>query len=101
MSSLLGLENLSLRVKPSPGTAPRGPRLLVELEPWGRSFWRNLADFIWRRHPPAITTTSAPAPFWPDVFVSQPLPWNAFVESILYHGVVIALAWGLSSLFAS
>ena len=101
MSSLLGLENLSLHVKPGPGTAHRRPRLLVELEPWGRSFWRNLADFVWRRQPPAITTTSAPAPFWPDVFVSQPLPWNAFAESILYHGVVIALAWGLSSLFAS
>lgn len=102
MSSLLGLENLSLRVKPGPGTAShRGPKLLVELEPWGRSFGRNLADFLWRRQPPAIATTSKPAPFWSDVFVSQPLPWNAFAESILYHGVVIALAWGLSSLFAS
>jgi TonB family protein len=102
MSSLLGLENLSVRVKPGPGTAPhRGLTLLVDLEPWGLSFRRNLADFIWRRHPPAITTTSAPAAFWPDVFVAQPLPWSAFAESILYHGVMIALVWGLSSLFAS
>jgi Gram-negative bacterial TonB protein C-terminal len=102
MSSLLGLENLPLRVKPGPGaTGHRGPRLLVELEPWGRTFRRNLADFLWRRQAPGIATTSAPAPFWPDVFVSHRLPWNAFAESILYHGVVIAFAWGLSSLFAS
>src|SRR5215472_526393 len=102
MSSLLGLENLPLRAKPGPGTAShRGPKLLVELEPWGRTFGRNLADFLCRRQPPAIPTTSAPAPFWPDVFVSHRLPWNAFAESILYHAVVIAFAWGLSSLFAS
>jgi len=102
MSSLLGLENLPLRAKPGPGTAShRGPRLLVELEPWGRTFRRNLGDFFLRRHPAPLATTSAPAPFWPDVFVSHRLPWNAFAESILYHAVVIAFAWGLTSLFAS
>jgi TonB family protein len=101
MNSLLGLENLSVRVKASPAPGARGPRLLLELEPWGRTFWRNLADVVWRGQPPVLTTTSPPGQFWPDVFVSRPLPWNAFAESILYHGVVIALAWGLSSLFAS
>jgi TonB family protein len=99
MNSMLGLENVSLRIAPSPATGTRGPKLLVELEPWGRSFRRNLADFLLLRRPPAISTTSAPAPFWPDVFVVQPLPWGAFAESILYHGVVVALAWGLSVLF--
>jgi TonB family protein len=74
---------------------------MVELEPWGQTFWRNLADVLWRGQPPALTTTSPPGQFWPDVFVSRPLPWRAFAESVLYHGVVIALAWGLSSLFAS
>src|SRR5215469_18283218 len=101
MNSLLGLENLPVRVRPSPAPGARGPHLLVELEPWGRTFWRNLADVLWRGQPPTLTTTSPPGQFWPDVFVSRPLPWSAFAESLLYHSVVIALAWGLSSLFAS
>jgi TonB family protein len=101
MNSLLGLENPSVRVKASPAPGARGPRLLLELEPWGRTFWRNLADVLWRGQPLVVTTTSPPGQFWPDVFVSRPLPWSAFAESILYHAVVIALAWGLSSLFAS
>ena len=102
MNSLLGLENVSVRVKASPAPpGARGPGLLVELEPWGRTFWRNLADVLWRGQPPVLTTTSPPGRFWPDVFVSQPLPWSAFAESILYHSVVIALAWGLTSLFTS
>src|SRR5215469_6548056 len=101
MNSLLGLENLPVRVRPSPAPGARGPHLLVELEPWGRTFWRNLADVLWRGQPPTLTTTSPPGQFWPDVFVSRPLPWNAFAESLLYHSVVIALAWGLTSLFAS
>jgi TonB family protein len=101
MNSLLGLENLSVRVKASPAPEERHPRLLVELEPWGRTFWRNLADVLWCGQPPVLTTTSPPGQFWPDVFVSRPLPWSAFAESLLYHSVVIALAWGLTSLFAS
>jgi TonB family protein len=102
MSSMLGLENIAVQAKPSLRTGPHlAPKLLVELEPWGRAFLRNLADFLLRRHPPAVTTTSAPAAFWPDVFVASPLPWRAFAESILYHSVVIALALGLSALLAS
>jgi len=101
MNSLLGLENLSVRVKASPAPGNRGPRLLVELEPWGQTFWRNLGDVLWRGQPPALTTTSPPGQFWQDVFVSRPLPWSAFAESVLYHAVVIALAWGLTSLFAN
>jgi TonB family protein len=100
MDSFLGLENIA-QIKPSPRpSSHRAPKLLLELEPWGRSFRRNLGDFFLRRRPPAVATSSAPAPFWPDVFVPSRLPWSAFAESILYHGVVIALAWGLSSLFA-
>jgi TonB family protein len=101
MNSLLGLENLSIRVNASPALGARDPRLLVELEPWGRTFWRNLADVLWRGQPPVLTTTSPPGQFWPDVFVSRPLPWSAFAESLLYHSVVIALAWGLTSLLAN
>jgi TonB family protein len=100
MDSFLGLENIA-QVKPSlTSRLHRGPTLLLELEPWGRCFRRNLADLLLGRRPPAVTITSAPAPFWPDVFVASRLPWSAFAESILYHSVVLALAWGLSGLFA-
>jgi TonB family protein len=100
VDSFLGLENIP-EFKPSPRAVPhRVPKLLLELEPWGRSFRRNLADFLLRRRPPAVATTSAPAAFWPDVFVPNRLPWSAFIESILYHAVVLAVAWGLSTLLA-
>jgi TonB family protein len=61
---------------------------------------RNLADWLLFRHPPPVKTTSAPAPFWPDVFVPSRLPWGAFVESVLYHGIVFAIAWACSTLMA-
>ena len=74
------------------------PKLLVELEPWGRSFGRNLMDFLLRRRPAPRAISSPPAPFWPDVFVACRLPWVAFAESLLYHGIVLVLAWGFSAL---
>lgn len=97
--NILGLDNLQAQEgiaarRPLPAT----PRLLVELEPWGRTFARNLKDAVLRRKPPALRISSPPAPFWPDVFVARRLPWAAFAESLLYHGIVLALAWGLSSL---
>ena len=66
--------------------------------PGGATFRRNLADTLLRRRPPAIHLTSKPAPFWPDVFVPRRLPWGAFAESILYHLIVFAAAWGISTL---
>jgi TonB family protein len=98
MTSFLGLENPQV-AESQAGRRDREPlRLLVELEPWGRNFRRNLADFLLRRKPPALQTTSRPAPFWPDVFVPQRLPWGAFVESVLYHLIVFAVAWGVTTL---
>src|SRR5437868_9256601 len=98
MNSFLGLENPEIAESKacSRGRAPL--RLLVELVPWGRSFGRNLADFLFCRQPPPVHTTSAPDAFWPDVFVTQRLPWGAFVESVLYHLIVLAAAWGVSTL---
>ena len=99
MNPGLGLENIFARTDSSLGSrAHRPPKLLLELEPWGRSFLHNLGDILLRRRPPAVTTTSAPAPFWHDVFVPRRMPWGAFAESILYHSVVLALAWGWSAL---
>jgi hypothetical protein len=99
MTSFLGLENIpdtaELRSRPDVHSTPR---LLLDLEPWGPTFWRNLGDTLLRRQPPAIRITSPPAPFWHDVFVPQRLPWGAFTESVLYHLIVFAVAWGISSL---
>ena len=62
---------------------PRDLNLLVELAP--RSFFGNLKVAFtparWLAHEPG----SASAPFWPDVFVHQPLPWRRFAESVTYH----------------
>ncbi len=99
MNSILGLDNLQAQEGiPSRRPWPNPPYLLVELEPWGRAFVRNLADTVLRRQPPALRISSPPAPFWPDVFVTRRLPWAAFAESLLYHGIVLALAWGVSTL---
>jgi len=99
MDSFLGLENIPAQVEFR--LAPdlrQPPKLLVELEPWGRSFGRNLIDFLLRRRPAPVAISSPPAPFWPDVFVARRLPWVAFAESLLYHGIVLMLAWGFSAL---
>ncbi len=102
MNSFLGLENIPAYEESRPALdLVQPPRLLLELEPWARSFGRNLADFLLRRRPPALAISSPPAPFWPDVFVTRRLPWIAFAESILYHGIFLVLAWGLSTFLAS
>jgi len=102
MSSFLGLENIPAAIPSSPDLrSRRTPNLLVELEPWGRAFRRNLADSLTFRRPPVVVTTSPPAPFWPDVFVSSHLPWGAFFESLVYHGIVFAVVWAGSTLFGS
>jgi TonB family protein len=98
MDSFLGLENIPAQVEFSAPDLPQPPKLLVELEPWGRSFGRNLIDFLLRRRPAPVAISSPPAPFWPDVFVARRLPWVAFAESLLYHGIVLMLAWGFSAL---
>src|SRR5215468_9922940 len=100
MSSFLGLENIPAAIPSSPDhRSRRAPRLLVELEPWGRTFRRNLVDSLLFRRPVQVETTSPPAAFWPDVFVPSRLPWGAFIESVLYHGIVFAIAWACSVLF--
>ena len=99
MNSFLGLENTPAQVEFS--LAPefsQSPKLLVELEPWGRSFGQNLIDLLLRRRPAPLTISSPPALFWPDVFVTRRMPWIAFAESLLYHGIVLMLAWGFSVL---
>jgi TonB family protein len=65
-------------------------RLLVPVEPRSRVFFRNLRDIIRPRELAPLYIESAPAAFWPDVFVHRGLPWNRFFQS--YAGHVLALA---------
>ncbi len=71
-------------------------RLLLELEPAHRVFFRNLADILLFRSTPPVATTSRPAPFWRDVFVYAGVPWWRFAESMLCHTIAVAVVLILS-----
>ena len=74
----------------------REPRLLVELPSWRTVFFANLRDLLHPPKLPPLRLKSAPAPFWPDVFVQRRMPWRRFTESVGYHVVAI----GALGLFA-
>ncbi|HYL12517.1 MAG TPA: hypothetical protein VEV41_05760 [Terriglobales bacterium] len=71
-------------------------KLLLELEPAHRVFFRNLLDTLLFRPAPRIATTSRPATFWKDVFISSPAPWGSFFESLLWHVLVFVAVWSLN-----
>jgi hypothetical protein len=76
-------------------------RLLTELEPRHRVFFRNLADLLLSRPVPQIPITSRPAPFWDDVFVPSGASWSSFLESMLWHMLLLILfVWGQSRVWA-
>src|SRR6202165_5488715 len=76
-------------------------RLLTELEPRHRVFFRNLTDLLLARRVPPIPLTSRPVPFWSDVFVPSGAPWAPFMESMLCHLLLIILfVWGQSRVWA-
>ena len=66
-------------------------RLVVKLEPWHWIFLRNLTDLFRPRQEPGFESYSPPGRFWPDVFVRSGLPWGRFLESALYHVMVVAM----------
>ncbi|HYX69157.1 MAG TPA: hypothetical protein VE825_08485 [Terriglobales bacterium] len=77
----------------------RPPEFLLELEPWGRTFLRNLRD-LFRPHPePLQMLTSRPASFWPDVFVPAGIPRRPLLQSVIYHVFIVVALWGLSNTF--
>jgi len=82
-----------------PSWSPRVPGFLVELDPWHRVFWRNLRDLLLRRRPRPLRLTSAPAAFWPDVFVAASIPWFRLRQSFLYHAFIITALWGFSQTY--
>ncbi|HEV3510952.1 MAG TPA: TonB family protein [Candidatus Sulfotelmatobacter sp.] len=77
------------------------PRLLVELPSWPRVFFGNLRDLLFPRRVPDVELRSAPAEFWPDVFVKRRLPWGRFLQSCGYHVIAGTLLIALTRFFAT
>ncbi len=69
------------------------PRLLCELEPRHRVFFRNLADLILRREPPPVETTATPVPLRRDYFIQTGIDPARFVESYGYHIALVTLVY--------
>lgn len=80
--------------------AAPAPRLLVELPSRPRVFFGNLRDLIFPRRLDRLELHSAPAPFWPDVFVTRSLPWGRFFQSGVFHLLAGALLIGLAHILA-
>ena len=69
------------------------PRLLCELEPWRRVFFRNLADLVLRREPPPAEITATPVPLRRDYFIKTGIDATRYVESYSGHIAVITLVY--------
>jgi TonB family protein len=82
--------------KPAPLAVPT---LLITLEPWRRTFFRNLWDLFRVEQRPPLRLVSRPGAFWPDVFVSSYLPWGRFLQSSLGHILIIVALVGWSRLW--
>jgi TonB family protein len=80
-----------------PGPAPR---LLVELPSRREVFVENLRDLISPPQLPRLELRSAPAPFWPDVFVKRELPWRRFLQSGAGHVIAFAMLIAVTRFFA-
>ena len=89
----------SLAVQETEVPAPE-LRLVVAHAARSKVFLKNLRDLI---DPPKIAPlelVSAPAPFWPDVFVNRRLPWRRFVQSGTYHVLALVAIWEASQFLA-
>jgi TonB family protein len=84
-----------LKRRPGPVSVPT---FLVRVDPWHKTFFRNLRDLVKRRREAPLRAVSRPGRFWNDVFVASPLPWRGFAESGAAHAAVIAILWGASAL---
>ncbi len=91
MSYKPGEDSLSA-VLEDPAEDARDLQLLLDHEPRHRTFLGDLGYVLGRKPPlPPIDDD-----FWHDVFVPSRLPWTTFVESLVYHALVLValLAWG-------
>ena len=81
-----------VRLRPTPRL-----KLLTELEPRHRVFFDNLTELLLLRKVPQVSVSSRPAPFWNDVFVSSAPSWTSFLESMIWHVLLLILfVWGQS-----
>jgi TonB family protein len=76
------------------------PEFLVELPSQPRVFFGNLAALFLPQGLSRLKLCSAPAPFWPDVFVKRGLPWIAFLQSGACHFLAFMLLVVLSRFLA-
>src|SRR5271154_4829422 len=93
-----------MRQAPGPlheaASEPPAPELILLTvpEPRSRIFLQNLRDLL--QHPEPAPLVSAPATFWPDVFVDRALPWRRFGQSGAYHVLALVLIWAGSRFLA-
>src|SRR5271170_6881653 len=74
--------------------------LLIAPEPWPRIFTQNLRDLFRAGEAAPMQLQSAPAAFWPDVFVEPSIPWRRFFESGGYHILALVVIWAGSRFLA-
>jgi TonB family protein len=75
----------------------KAPNLLVSWSSPRQVFLDNLLDRLLFRRPLQPWLTSRPAPFWPDVFVDQRLPWRRLAGSGVYHVLAVALVYVITA----
>src|SRR5580658_11317916 len=83
-------------------TKPSAPELilLTTPEPRSRAFLQNLRELFRQPERAPLRLESAPAAFWPDVFVDRGLPWRRFAQSGAYHVLALVLIWAGSRFLA-
>jgi TonB family protein len=74
--------------------------LLVTLEPRFRGFLENAAGLLLPRDAliNQVQLGSSSTAFWPDVFISTPLPWRGILRSGICHVLLVAVIWSLPHL---
>lgn len=92
----LGLINSALLRGPNPVTPPT---FLIKVEPWHRTFFRNLFDLFAKSETRLSPFSAPPGVFWDDVFVKSRLPWGRFAESVIFHTAAIAVLWSSAQLW--
>ncbi len=93
-----GLRLIDKALKSKPGQFP-APTLLVQLEPWHRTFFRNFQDLFRPSQESTPRLVSTPGEFWSDVFVPSHLPWNKFAQSGAFHLLAVLALWGSARLW--
>jgi TonB family protein len=75
-------------------------RLLIARESSVRTFVQNLGELFRRRTVDLLNLDSAPAAFWPNVFVEREFPWVGLLESGVYHLFVVVMVIAASRFLA-